>query len=159
MKQTLMLVSVLVLSLTASGVLLAQDNPFVGTWRLDVAKSTYAGQQAPKSETRSVVAEGNGEVIGYKGIAADGSPIAYSVTTNLDGKDAPYSGEGPLGADATAIKRVDANTTTAILKKAGQTVGTARAVVSKDGKVTTVTMKGTNARGQPVTSRTVWEKQ
>ena len=41
-----------------------------------------------------MVAEGNGEIIGYKGIADDGSPIAYSVTTNLDGKDEPYSGKG-----------------------------------------------------------------
>lgn len=159
MKLVLVSVSAVVLALIASSVLVAQDNLFVGTWKLNVSKSKYMGLQAPKSETRTVVAQGNGEIIGYKGIAGDGSPIAYSVTTNLDGKDAPYSGEGPLGADATAIKRVDANTVTAILRKAGRTVGTARAVVSKDGKVTTVTMKGTNTQGQPVSTTTIWDKQ
>ena len=64
-----------------------------------------------------------------------------------------------LGADTTAIKRVDADTTTAILKTAGKTVATVRAVVSKDGKVTAIATKGTSAQGQPISITTVWDKQ
>ena len=159
MRRILVLVPVLVLSLLASGVSLAQNNPFVGTWKLIVAKSKFAGVQAPTSETRTVVAQGDGLKITYEGITADGSSISYSITTNFDGKDVPYSGTQPTGADAVASKRVDTNTTTSISKKAGKTLYTTKTVVSKDGKVTTQTSKGTNAQGQPLSITTVWDKQ
>jgi len=158
MKRILVLASA-VLSLVASGVSIAQESPFVGTWKLNVAKSKYTGTQPAKSATRTLVALGIGETVTYEGIAADGSLFSYSFTSNLDGKDSPYSGTAPYGADTVAVTRVDANTHTAIQKKAGKTLYTARVVVSKDGKVTTITGKGMNAQGQPITFTTVWDKQ
>jgi hypothetical protein len=159
MKRILALVPVLVVSLVASGVLLAQDNPFVGTWKLNVAKSKFSGTQAPQSETRTIVAQGNGEMVTYEGIAANGSPISYSFTSNLDGKESPISGTHPLGSDTVAAKRVDANTVTSISKKAGKTIFTTKTVVSKDGKVSTQTTKGVNGDGLPISITTVWDKQ
>ena len=160
MKRILLLLPILALSLVASGVSWAQDNPFAGTFKLNVAKSKFTGMpQPPKSETRTVVAQGDGLKVTYEGIAADGSPISYSYTTNLDGKDAPISGRQPNGSDSVAVTRVDANTTTGINKKAGKTLYTARAAVSKDGKVLTMTMKGMNGEGQPISAMTVWDKQ
>src|ERR1700730_18345877 len=47
-----------------------------------------------------------------------------------------------------AVKRVDANTTSSTGKKAGKVIRTNRTVVSKDGKVRTVTAKGSNDQGQ-----------
>jgi hypothetical protein len=160
MKRILVLLPVLALSLVASGVSLAQENPFVGTWKLNVAKSKYSGGQVAKSETRTVVAQGDGEKVTYEGIAANGDPISYSYTSNLDGKDSPLSGTStPSGADTVAITRVDANTYTSILKKAGKTVRTTRTVVSKDGKVLTITGKGMNTQGQPISYTAVFDKQ
>lgn len=159
MKRILVLVSVLALSLVTSSLLLAQENPFVGIWKLNLAKSNFTGTPAPKSETRTVVAQGDGEKVTFAGIAADGSTIAYSFTTNLDGKDSPFSGAGPFGADAVAVKRVDPNATTSTLKKAGKTLQMTRTVVSQDGKVVTQTTKGTNEQGQPITLTRVWDKQ
>jgi len=159
MKRILALVSVVALSLVASGVLLAQENPFFGTWKLNVAKSKYIGMQPPKSETRTVVAQGDGEKVTYNGIAADGSPISYSFTSNFDGKDSPISGTHPLGSDTVAIKRVDPNTTRSISKKAGKTIFTSKTVVSKDGKVSTQMTIGVNGDGVPVDMTTVWDKQ
>jgi len=160
MKRFLMLVSIVALSLAASGLLLAQSNPAIGTWKLNPAKSKYSpGETGSKSRTRTVEAQGDGFKITVEGVAGDGSRIAYSYTTKYDGKDSPISGAGPDGADTIAAKRVDANTTTAIEEKAGKVVVTTRTVVSKDGKVTTVTSKGTNKQGQPTTTTTVYEKQ
>jgi len=157
MKRVLVLVS-LALGLVATGVLLAQENPFVGTWKLNVAKSKYSGSaKAPQSSTRTVVAHGDGETVTYEGIAADGSPAGYSFTTNLDGKDSPISGTGP--GDTVAVTRVDANTATSVVKKAGKTLYTTRTVVSKDGKVATTTAKGMNAEGQPISFTAVYDKQ
>jgi hypothetical protein len=95
-----------------------------------------------------------------EGILADGSHVAYSYTESFDGKDNPISGTGvPSDADTIAVRRINANTTEAILKKAGKVVGINRSVVSKDGKVMTWTSKGTDANGQPTTRVTVWDKQ
>jgi hypothetical protein len=107
-----------------------------------------------------VEAQGNGAKYSVEGVAADGSRIAYSFTTNYDGKDSPISGAGfPNGADTIAVKRVDANTDTATWKKAGKVVGTNRIVVSKDGKVRTFTAKGTDEQGQATSATVVWDKQ
>ena len=123
MKRILALIPVMALSLLASGVSLAQpESPFVGTWKLNVAKSKFTGSQPPKSETRTEVAQGSGERVTYEGIAADGSPISWGYMSNLDGKDAPISGKRPNGADTLAITRADANTRTRVEKKAGKTL-------------------------------------
>lgn len=159
MRRIFVFVTAIALSLIASGASPAQNNPFVGKWTLNLAKSKFTGIQAPKSETRTIVAQGDGEIITYEGIASDGRAISYSITTHLDGKDVPYSGTQPFGADTVAAKRVDANTVTSVSKKAGQTLFTTRTVVSKDGKVSTQTTKGTNDKGQPISITTVWDKQ
>jgi hypothetical protein len=159
MRRLFVFVNVVALSLVASGLLLAQSNPQIGTWKLNVAKSKYVTAPAPKSETRTVEAQGNGAKYSYEGVAGDGSRIAYTYMTNYDGKDSPISGIGqPNAGDTIAIKRVG-NTTTAIAKKAGKVVLTTRTVVSKDGKLTTITAKGTDAQGQPTSATTIWDKQ
>jgi hypothetical protein len=160
MKRYFVFVTVVVLSLVASGVLLAQGNSQIGVWKLDVAKSKYVNSQAPKSETRTVEAQGDGAKYTFEGVAADGSRLAYSFTTNYDGKDSAISGVGfPDGADTIAVVRVNANTSTATAKKAGKVVRTTKTVISKDGMVTTLTAKGTNAQGQPTSMTAVFNKQ
>jgi hypothetical protein len=58
-----------------------------------------------------------------------------------------------------ALNRIDAYTVEATLKKAGRIVLTNRVVYSKDGKLRTITGKGTNANGQPTTNVVVYERQ
>ena len=161
MERLLVFAMVVALSLVASGLLLAQSNTDVGTWKLNVAKSKFVGgTEAPKSQTRTVVAQGDGTKVTVEGVAGDGSRIAYSYTTNYDGKGSAISGVGlPNGADTVALKRVDANTVAYTFKKAGKVPQTARTVVSKDGKVTTLTAKGTDAQGHPLSVTLVYEKQ
>jgi len=142
----------------ATGVLQVQENPFVGTWKLNVANAKVVGSlKVPQSETMTVVAQGLVEKVTYDGIAADGSPISYSYTTNLDGKDSPVSGAPSF--DTVAVTRVDVNTHTSVAKKAGKTVRTTRSAVSKDGKVMTVTGQGMNAQGWPISFTGVYDKQ
>jgi hypothetical protein len=160
MKRLLMIVSVVNMFLLAVVPLSAQGNPFVGTWKLNLAKSKFVNVPAPKSETRTVAAQGDGASVKYEGVAADGSRIAFGYTTNYDGKESKISGVGaPNGADTIVVTRVDANTTTAIAKKAGKVVLTPRVVVSPDGKFLTNTQDGINQQGQPTSSTTVWDKQ
>jgi|SRR6516165_871668 hypothetical protein len=152
---------VVVVFLAVSGLMLAEDtDPRVGTWKLNLAKSKFAGRPAPKSETRTIEAQGNGYKVTYVGVAADGSAIAFTFTTNLDGKPVPFSGTGVAGgADMVAVKRIDSQTETSTTTKEGRVVATIRTVVSKDGKVTTQTRKEVNEKGQGFAQILVWDKQ
>jgi hypothetical protein len=157
MKRVLFVLSLLVL---CSGPLLAQDNPFQGTWKLNLTKSKFDPVPAPKSLTRTVVAQGNGAKYTFDGVAADGKPLSYSFTVNYDGKDYPVTGTGmPAGADSIAIRLVGTNKAEAIQKRGGKEVAKAEAEVSKDGKVATVKTKGTTVDGKEFHSESVYDKQ
>jgi hypothetical protein len=159
MKRILVVVTVAVLALLAASILRAQSNLSTGTWKLNVAKSKYSPGPAPKSMMRTFEPQGDAVKVTSKGTAGDGSDIAYSYTANYDGKDYPISGTGvPNGAETIALKRVSPNTAEATLKKAGKTVVTTRSVVSKNGRVMTLTAKGTNANGEQTNNVTVWDK-
>ena len=151
----------IVVATLASASQLNESDPFIGIWKLDVAKSRYVNAPpAPKSETRTVESVGNGAKFSLDGIDADGSRIAYSYTTNFDGKDVPVTGINAANAeDSIAITRIDAHTFTATTKRAGKVIRSVRGVVSQDGKVTTLVAKGTDAQGRPAMAITIWEKQ
>jgi hypothetical protein len=80
MRRIFTIVACAVVALAGAGLTPAQGtvNPRVGTWRLNLAKSNFAGMPAPKSETRTVEAQGNGEKVTFDGVAADGSRIALT---------------------------------------------------------------------------------
>src|SRR5258708_33897590 len=125
MKRFLFVLSFLVIVSVASGPLLAQGNPFVGNWKLNLAKSKFEPGPAPKSQTRSVVAEGEGAKYSFQGVGADGTSFAYSFTVNYDGKDNPITGTGPPGgADTIRVKLVSSNKHESMFTKAGQSVVT-----------------------------------
>ena len=160
MKRLLLFATIVALSLVTSGALLAQSNSEVGAWKLNVAKSKYVGTPAPKSETATSSRQVDGIRESVQGVAADGSPVGYSFTVDYDGKDAPVFGVGtPSGEDTNSFTRVDENTVTTTAKKAGKVVRTSKRVVSEDGNVETITSKGTDDQGKPVSTTTVWEKQ
>jgi hypothetical protein len=160
MKRILFLLVFSILTSVAAKPLLAQGNPFLGTWKLDVEKSKYEPGPGPKSMTRTVTAEGDGAKYSFRGVTADGKRVTYSFTSSYDGKDSPITGKGaPGGADTIALKRVNANKVTATLKRQGKTVGKSESEVSADGKVTTVKSKGKNPDGKAYSSESVYEKK
>ncbi len=82
MKQILVFVPVVVLAVLVPGVLLAQSNPSIGTWKLNTAKSTFSPGPAPQSLTLTLEAQGNGVKASAEGTAANGSRTAWSYTAN-----------------------------------------------------------------------------
>jgi hypothetical protein len=145
MKRALGYVVVVMLAAMASARVIAESNPLLGTWKLNVAKSKYTGSPAPKEMTRTVAADGDSLKYTYAGTAADGSSISYGFTVKYDGKDYPMTGSAPGGVDMIAIKRINANTYEATQKKAGKVTANTKVEISKDGKVTTITSKGTDS--------------
>ena len=132
-------------------------DPIVGTWKLNVAKSTYSPGPAPKSITAKIEAAGEGEKLTADGVRGDDTPIRVEYTAQYDGKDYPVSGS-PM-ADTVSLKRLDANTTERTDKKGGKVVQTLTRKLSSDGKTLTVTIKGTDAEGRPINNLAMFEKQ
>ena len=133
-------------------------DPFIGSWRMNVAKSKYTPGPTPKSVTSTYEVAGKGYRVSVKNEPATGAVQQYSYTSDLDGKDVPVAGNNP-NADMIAVKRVDANTLEIVNKKGGKVTTTQRNVVSADGKTRTVTTTGTDASGQKVNNVAVFEKQ
>ena len=140
-----------------SGVLTAQPDPAVGTWKLNLAKSTYSPGPAPTGHTMTIESVGEETKVTVKGgTAADGSPVSVSYSYKTDGKDYPTTGSQDF--DSVALKR-SGMTVEGVRKKDGKQVQTYSRVVSKDGTTMTVTFKGMNAKGQTINNVAVYEKQ
>src|SRR5215470_17760684 len=69
-----------------------QTDPFIGTWKLNLAKSKYSPGPSPKSQTVTHEAVGQGVKFTAKGTDAEGKPIDFQFTANYDGKDYPVTG-------------------------------------------------------------------
>lgn len=136
----------------------AQANEPMGTYKLNVAKSTYGKAAAPKSSsvTYTAVDKDKGVKVVVDVLAATGDKLHWEYTANFDGKDYPVTGNPD--ADTAALKRINATTVEIMNKKAGKPTVTNTRVLSSDGKTVTVTTKGTNSKGEPVNTVQVFEK-
>ena len=141
----------------ASSTIFAQENPFVGTWVLNVAKSKHTPGPPPKEQTVINEAAGAGMKTTVKGVDASGKPMSVSFASTFDGKDHPVTGNPDW--DSNAYMRVDLHTLQVTRKKAGKVVQTGTNVVSKDGKTRTVTVTGVNTQGQKINNVSVFEKK
>jgi hypothetical protein len=159
-RQTYLVAVVAVTLVVAlAGAALAQaGSSNLGTWKLNLAKSTFAPGTAPKSATFTNVAAGAGVKTTTDTVRADGTAVHSEYTVVYDGKDNPISGNS-LNGDTAAGTRVDANTVTFVYKKNGKVTVTSTNVASADRKTYTSTSKGTNTLGQTVNTVAVYDKQ
>jgi hypothetical protein len=157
MRMSLVLGVVVAAFLISSPVLKAQGDPTVGKWKLNLAKSKYEPGPAPRSETRTYETSGaNGIQARFDRVDAAGKTLTITYDAQYDGKDVAYT--GAPDADTIALKRVDARTMDATLKKNRKVVQATHAVTSADGKTRTLTTTGTNAQGQKINNTVVFDR-
>jgi len=137
--------------------LAGESDPIIGTWQLNVAKSTFTAGPALKSQTRTYTLSGPSLTVAIKTVGADGKETATQSTYQLDGKDYPVSGNPDY--DSISGKQVNPLTATVTLKKGGKTVGTTTRTVSKDGRLLTSKTSLTTAKGEKSESVMVFDKQ
>lgn len=147
----------LVALLVSPSDVLAQADPHVGTWVLNVNKSKYTPGPPPRAQTSTYTADGQNFKIVTKGTGTLGQPTSTEFSAAFDGKDHPVRGNADW--DAVVARRVDGNTIEFTRKKGGKVVQTAMSVVSKDGKTRTVTSTGVNAQGAKVNVVAVYERK
>jgi hypothetical protein len=131
-------------------------DPLVGTWKLDVSKSTYKPGPPPKSATVVIDAAGKGIKVAVDAVTADG-PMKWGYTSARDGKDAPVTGN-PM-YDTANVTQTSPTEGTIVHSKGGKAVVTVKTSVSKDGKTMTVTTTGTDAKGEAMNNVAVYTKQ
>ena len=133
------------------------QQPFVGTWKADVAKSKYEPGAAPKSETLRFEPVGDGFKVSLDGVNQQG-PYQSKATGRFDGADVPVVATPARQAKFTyAFSRVDERTWEIVIKVNGTRRLTVRNVVSEDGK----TMRGvsTVTSGGQINQDVIYEKQ
>lgn len=158
-RRLLMLVAFFLFAFCTASAVAAQTDPFIGTWKMNPAKSKFTPGPARKSETRIVVSSPNGMQVSVDRINGDGSNQQFNYTANLDGKSYPITGMAPYGADSVSVNLTAPNTLSYSLTKGGKVVGTGTSVVSADGKTLTLTSKGTDEQGKAISSVVVYDKQ
>ncbi len=137
----------------------AQGEVRVGTWELNLAKSTLSPGPPPQRQTLTFRQVGPAWMALLQGVDASGRPInpdMDNLSITFDGRDHPTATED---YDTTAWKPSSANKYEVIRKKAGKIVLTSTNELSSDGKTMTITTKGVNAKGQPVHNVTVYDKR
>ena len=132
-----------------------QDNPNMGTWKLNEAKSKFAG----KARNHTVVYEAAGDQIKVTvdGVDENGGAVHSEWTGKFDGKDYPVTGEP--NSDVRSYRMINNHTLEITGKKGGKTTLSGRIVVSNDGKSRTVTTTATDAQGKKVANVAVYDKQ
>jgi hypothetical protein len=130
---------------------------FAGTWKLNIAKSTYSPGMPPKSQTTKLESVSGGlREIGDR-VNADGTMTHWDWTAKYDGKD--YEVKGDPDRDHVSVKRLDDYTVDVTNKKDGKATLLNHIAVSRDGKTRTNTVIGTNAKGQQVHNVLFFDRQ
>ena len=159
----------LIVCTVAAGIVIAQSgrqktDPFAGTWKLNVAKSTMSGPTASKGETvtykhvngeeiyssDAVTVKGEAEHTDYRG-KYDGPYGSIKIT--IDGK---VTSEGPL-----QLRQLDPRTRLRIsMSKEGMLQGIIVRRLSDDGKTITSSILSFDKDGRIVNGQTrFFEKQ
>ena len=142
-----------------AGALWAEE-PFAGTWKLNLAKSKYPPGMAPKDVTVVIKEIGGGQVEQtVSGTDAAGKPISVKETVNQTGGVWKFQQGGPpAGILAVAVK-IDPREAINATYVSEKQVEFSRSTVSKDGKSITTAAKGIDPQGKPFESVAVLEKQ
>ena len=149
--------TVLTLALCFVGVTVCfAADTFMGTWKLNEAKSKLAPGTA-KNSTVVYSTMGDQMMVTIDGTDAAGKPTHNEWMGKFDGKDYPVTGDST--SDARSIKKVDDHTLTFTVKKGDKVLFTGRIVLSADGKTRTVTTEGTDSSGKKITATAVYDKQ
>ncbi len=141
--------------LFAGAVVSLADNPQMGTWKLNEAKSKFS-KGATKNNTVVYEAAGDQIKVTVDGVDGDGNAIHSEWTGKFDGKF--YAVSGDPTSDMRSYRRINSRTLALTGKKAGKVTVTGRIVVSANGRTRTVTTSGRDSKGRRINTTAVYDK-
>jgi hypothetical protein len=128
----------------------------LGTWKLNEAKSKFPAGAAKNTMVAYEVA-GDSVKVTVDGSDAEGKATHNEWTGKFDGKDYPLTGDP--SADTRSYTKINDRTTALTNKKDGKVALSGRIVISADGKSRTLTVSGTDAKGNKIKYTAVYDKQ
>jgi hypothetical protein len=140
----------------AGTVVASAQNPHMGTWKLNEAKSKFP-KGATKNHTVVYEAAGDQIKVTVDGVDGSGAAIHSEWTGKFDGK--PYALTGDPAGDMRSYRTVSRRTLSLRSTKAGKVTTTATITVAPNGKTRTVKASSKNAQGKWTTSTAVYDKQ
>jgi hypothetical protein len=147
----------LMLVLLTAAVTLSPADGFMGTWKQNMAKSTYSPGPAPKGATYTHTQDGDWIIQKCEFINAKGKSISTTTRFKRDGKEYPYTSYSGMQKTIRS-KRISTRTNESIVKYGTETE-IVRDVLSIDGKTITRTITGTDTKGKQIRESQVYEKQ
>lgn len=159
LPQCLVLALAIVISLDTSVSAQAPDKEqdlLVGVWQLDVAKSRYTPGPPPRNETRTYVRDKEGLKGTIQRRRGDGREEVIEYRADFDHE---YPVMGTAAYDTIKLKRIDARTAEAVLSHAGRVFGTARRVISDDGRTMTISFRQEDRSGNLQNNVAIYRKQ
>ena len=158
MKKNLFVSSLLVCAATSMWAQpAAASENWVGSWKLNAAKSTFASEAVVRAQTLTFEATPAGIKLTSEGTDPQGKPMQGQYTSKFDGKDVAWTGNP--SADMASPKRIDDNSYENVWKNGGKPTMTARVVVSDNNKTLTITQTPTGAQGAAQSSVAVYDRQ
>lgn len=134
-------------------------DPFVGTYKLNAAKSASSGSQVPPELTLTISEEKDNLLVETSGKTATGAAISADVLVLPKSGGTVKAPEGTRAYDSTVVKRTNANTIDVVAMQAGKERTRVKFALSRDGKTLTRSFTSTDAQGRPVSGTSVHERE
>ena len=148
--------AMLIFVMCFAGALWAADNPNMGTWKLNEAKSKIPAGSA-KNTTVVYAADGDNVKVTTDGVDGKGQPAHGEWVGKFDGKDYPVTG-GAAGT-TRSYKVINERKMEITGKTDGKENLHGTIEVAKDGKSRTVDLEATAPDGKKMKSKGVYDKE
>jgi hypothetical protein len=130
--------------------------PWYGAWKLNPAKSTTNSESRYKRVLLRIDPLEDGMSVVYDMVGTRGGITHMEWIGKLDGKDYPVQGLDYVLTNA--YTRLNDRSYRIVIKVDGALAATADVLISADGKTLTSTTTEKNARGENITSTSVYER-
>ena len=157
MRKNLVVSSLLFCAVTLCSLPAFAGENWLGTWKLNVAKSTLGSGAVTRAQTLKFEATPAGIKLMSEGTDPQGKPMQGEYTSKFDGKDVAWTGNP--SADMASPKRIDDNSYENVWKNGGKATMTAKVVVSNQNKTLTITQTPIGAQGAAASSVAVYDRQ
>jgi hypothetical protein len=139
--------------------LLGADDPFVGTWKLNVAKSHFAKGHETADLTIIVARQGDIATTMVNGTDGAGKVISVKYTVPVTGGTLNFTEGGPPAGMTEVMKRVDDHTVDITSTMNEKQVLVQHVVVSTNGKTLTSKETGVDENGKDFKNVNVYGRQ
>jgi hypothetical protein len=139
--------------------LLGADEAFVGTWKINGAKSKFAKGQESKDMTLVVAVEGDIAIVTLNGTVGDSQTISFKYTVPTAGGPVHYTEGAPPAGITAALKNIDDRTVEFTSTNNGKQILKQHIVAGEDHKTLIIRESGVDEEGHAFKGMYVYDRR